>query len=171
MGTEKQGACGNTRHRETKSDIMPPSGSRVLVPYTIQWGGWVGAQEASRAAPIPEATLGTREAMVDPGTRAAMADPGTRAAMADPGTRAAMADQGTLWTIADRGLREAMADQGTPWTMADQRTRAATADQGTHEAMVGPLSSPRPQPPPRPLWHCARAMEGAVLEWALEGAV
>ncbi len=159
------------KDKETKSDITPPSGSRVLAPYTIQWGGGVGAQEAFRAAPLPEATLGTREAMVDPGTRAAMAD---------PGTRAAMANQGTLWTFAVRGLREAMADQETPWTMADQRTRAATADQGTpwtmadqgtHEAMAGPLSSPRPQPPPRPLWHCARALEGAVLEWALEGAV
>ncbi len=26
-----------TKHRETKSDITPPSGRHVLAPYTIQW--------------------------------------------------------------------------------------------------------------------------------------
>ncbi len=72
MGMETQGACGNTRHRKTKSDITPPSGRRVPTPYTIQWGGGAGAQEASRAMPVPGAMAGQ-------GTPGAMADQGTLA--------------------------------------------------------------------------------------------
>ncbi len=64
-----------------KSDITPPSGRRVLMPYNIQWGGGgarsrVTGRKASRAAPVPGPT-------VEQGARGAMADPGTREAMAD----------------------------------------------------------------------------------------
>ncbi len=141
MGMETQGACGNTRYRETKSDITPPSWRHVFAPYTIQCGLGVGPQEASRAAPVPEA-------MADPGTQAAIADQGTPWITADQGTRVAMADHGTTRTMADQGTREAMAYQGTSWTMAYQGTPWTMADQGTQEAMAGPPSSLRPQPRP-----------------------
>ncbi len=61
----------------------------------------MGAQEASRVAPVPGS-------MVDPVTREAMADPGTQEAMADTGTREAMAEQGAWSAIAEQGTREAM---------------------------------------------------------------
>ncbi len=72
MGTETQGARGNTRHRETKSDITPPSGRPSR--HTPSNGEGVGAQEASRAVPVPGA-------MANQGTLWAMADLGTQEAM------------------------------------------------------------------------------------------
>ncbi len=132
---------GNTRHRETQSDITPPSRTVRPAPYTIQRGGGVGAleasrdtetgQEASRAAPVPEpmAEWGAWAAMVGQGAWdamavqsawAAMADPASREAMADQGIRDAMAVQSAWAAMADPGRREAMADQGIlwPWPLA-----------------------------------------------------
>ncbi len=76
MGMEIQGARGNTRHRETKSDIMPPLRKARPRAIHIQLGRGVGTQEASWAVPVP-------------------------GAMADQGTPWAMADQGTLWVMTD----------------------------------------------------------------------
>ncbi len=50
------------------------------------------------------------------------------------------------------GAQEAFRAAPIPGAMAGQGTREAMAEQGIQEAIVGPPSSPRPQPPPQPLW-------------------
>ncbi len=82
----------------------------------------MGAQEASRAAPVPKA----------------IADPGTRAAMVDQGTPWTMADQGTWAAMADWGTQEAMA--GPPSSLLRLYNRSPTIPPKSSLAKVGALS-------------------------------
>ncbi len=109
-------------------------------------------QEASRAAPVPEA-------MAERGARAAMAGQGTRGAMADPRTQEALAGQGT---------REAMVVSGNSGGLGgsgDLRGHGGSGNSGGHGGS-GELGWPGwIQGLRRPWW-----IRGLGRPWAERGA-
>ncbi len=160
-GTDQIWAREEGKHKTQRTQTwhyspLPNGASRTVHHPTGRGGGRSGGlkghgdrtgQEASRAAPVPEAMAerGARAAMAGQGTRGAMADPrtqealagqGTRGAMADPRTQEALAGQGTREAMADRGAWVAMVDPGTQEALAGQGTREAMADRGAREAMA-----------------------------------
>ncbi len=99
---------GNTRHRETKSDITPPL-NRRLTTSNGEGGGRSGGLKGhgDRAGGLQGGARSRTNGgagISDPETRAAIPDPGTRAAMADPEIRGAMTEQGTPWAMVGNNL-------------------------------------------------------------------